>query len=329
MTENGPDAIARAYDSETQAALREALCFFPPLASRAPLEARREELSQVDFIFSTWGMLPLNDEELERFFPRLRAVFYAAGTVQYFARPFLKRGVRIFSAYGANAVPVAEYAAAQILLANKGFFQASRRYAREGWDALQPYLREISGNYRETVGLLGAGAIGKLVIERLKPFDLQLLVFDPFLPEERAASLGVRLASLQEVFSQCQTISNHLANNAQTQGILNYGLFSLMKPTATFLNTGRGAQVVEADLVRALKEAPGRTAVLDVTWPEPVEPGHPFLTMENVFLTPHIAGSVNGEIARMGRYMLTSFRTLLSEGNPPWEVTLPMLATMA
>ncbi|MFR1477023.1 MAG: NAD(P)-dependent oxidoreductase [Hydrogeniiclostridium mannosilyticum] len=75
-----------------------------------------------------------------------------------------------------------------------------------------------------------------------------------------------------EAVCRKQTISNHLANNPQTAGMLNYGLFRRMKPNATFINTGRGAQVVEADLVRA-EEEPGRTALLDVTDPvEPVDP---------------------------------------------------------
>jgi len=102
-----------------------------------------------------------------------------------------------------------------------------------------------------------------------------------------------------------------------------------MRPNAVFINTGRGAQVIEADLVRALTEVPTRTAVLDVTHPEPVQPGHPFYTMENVFLTPHIAGSIGDEIARMGQYMLQEYKAF--SGNMPckYEVTMEMLKTMA
>ena len=85
--------------------------------------------------------------------------------------------------------------------------------------------------------------------------------------------------------------------------MLDYALFSRMPRNATFLNTGRGAQVVEADLVRALREAPDRTAVLDVTFPEPPAADSPLNALPNVFLTPHIAGSKGREVERMGAYM--------------------------
>ena len=79
-----------------------------------------------EFIFSTWVMPAFTEEEIRKYLPSLKAVFYAAGSVQKFARPFLSCGVRIFSAWAANAVPVAEYTVAQIILANKGFFLTSR-----------------------------------------------------------------------------------------------------------------------------------------------------------------------------------------------------------
>lgn len=274
---------------------------------------------QVRHLFSTWGMPAFTQEEIAACFPSLQNVFYAAGTVQGFARPFLKQGVRVFSAWGANAVPVAEYAVSQIILANKGFFQLTRGVA----------CPPFPGNYGCKVGLLGAGMIGKRVISLLKAYRLETLVFDPFLPPEKALELGVALCPLETIFAQCQTISNHLANNAQTEGMLNYSLFSLMKPNATFLNTGRGAQVVEPDLVRALTEEPARAAVLDVTWPEPPAADHPFRAMNNVFLTPHIAGSSGDELKRMAAFMLEEYE-LVASGRPArYEVTEDMLATLS
>ena len=96
-----------------------------------------------------------------------------------------------------------------------------------------------------------------------------------------------------------------------------------------FINTGRGAQVVEQDLIRALKEKPDRCAILDVTMPEPPEENSPLYTMDNVFLTPHIAGSSGNEVARMGKTMLEQFRKFISGQPCEYEVTLEMLKTMA
>jgi phosphoglycerate dehydrogenase-like enzyme len=111
--------------------------------------------------------------------------------------------------------------------------------------------------------------------------------------------------------------------------MLGYAHFSLMNDTATFINTGRGAQVVEDDLIRALREKPDRTAILDVTEPEPPLEDSPLYIMENVFLSPHIAGSAGNEVARMGQYMLEEYRKLISGEPCKYEVTEKMLATMA
>ena len=163
----------------------------------------------------------------------------------------------------------------------------------------------------------------------LRRYDVETLVYDPFASEEKLAALGARRASLEEIFSQCQVISNHIANLPATQRMLRYEHFSRMKPNGVFINTGRGAQVVEEDLVRALREEPDRTALLDVTWPEPPEADSPLWTMPNVILSPHIAGSMNNEIARMGAYMQREYEAL-AEGRPcSWEVTLKRLETMA
>jgi phosphoglycerate dehydrogenase-like enzyme len=329
MTKSGLQAIQNAYDEETRYILKQKLHFFEGIFDEDLLEARKKDLQQVDFIFSTWGMFALTEEQIKEYLPNLKAVFYAAGSVQHFARPFLACSVRVFSAFAANAVPVAEYTLAQILLAGKGYFLAERLYKTKGHSQAAGYKRMMPGNYGEKVGIIGAGMIGKLVISYLKNFRYQILVFDPFLPQEKADELGVEKCDLETIFRECLIISNHLANNEQTQGIMNYKHFSKMRPNAVFINTGRGAQVVESDLVRALSEVPTRTAVLDVTWPEPVEEGHPFYTLDNVFLTPHIAGSIGDEVARMGQYMKEEYEKFASGKPCRYEVTVEMLKTMA
>ncbi len=283
----------------------------------------------VEYIFSTWGMPAFTEEEIKACFPGLKAVFYGAGSVQQFAAPFLNCGVKVFSAWAANGVPVAEYTAAQIILANKGFFQTCVRMSAGDYPGARQVFGRYPGNYGKTVGIIGAGMIGKLVIEMLKNYKLPVKVFDPFLPGEKAAELGVEKCSLEELFSTCQVVSNHLANNAQTVGMLSGDLFRRMLPGATFLNTGRGAQVVEADLADTLKARPDLTAVLDVTFPEPPEAGHPFYALPNCFLTPHIAGSSGDEVHRMAEYMEQEFDLFVSGQPTRYEVSLKMLATMA
>ncbi len=328
---NNGNRIPEVYDTDTIGALITEAGLDGHVYTKAELLAQPALSADADYLFSTWGMPKFTEEEIDRCFPRLKAVFYAAGTVQAFARPFLNRGIRVFSAWAANAVPVAEYTVAQILLANTGYFQACARFSQGLMHhrSAQQHAAAFPGNYGCKVGLIGVGMIGSMVAERLKDYRLEVLVCDPFLSDARADALGVRKVPLEVLFAECQTISNHLANNPQTVGILNGALFDRMKPNAVFLNTGRGAQVVEADLCRALTEYPERTAVLDVTFPEPPEDSNPLYTLPNVFLTPHIAGSKGDEVHRMSEYMLAQFRNITANRPVQWEVTLPMLETMA
>ena len=301
----------------------------PAVHSYDEVIAAPEKFADTAIILSTWGMPVMTEEEIRACFPKLECVFYGAGSVQSFARPFLARGVRVFSAWAANAVPVAEYTVAQIILANKGFY-GNTVLAKEGKrDEARAYTKHFSGNYREKVGLIGCGMIGALVAEMLKPYALDVLVFDPFLSAEKAARLGVTLCSLDELFSECFVVSNHLANNEATQGMLQYRHFSKMRPYATFLNTGRGAQVVEDDLVRALTERPDLLAILDVTYPEPPVAGHGFYTLPNCLLTSHIAGSSGNEVERMAAYMTEELRRYLADEPTRYGVSEKMLETMA
>ena len=322
--------IADAYGETTRAQLAAELAFLPGCCSGEALLSGNlhPELKGVEYAFSTWGMPSLSAAQIADLLPDLKALFYAAGSVQAFARPFLERGVRVFSAWSANAVPVAEVTVAEIILANKGIFRTMHRGAPV-WtehDRARPH----PGNFHTKVGIIGAGMIGTMVIEKLKQLDLEVLVFDPFLPAERAKALGAeKVEDLPSLFRRCHVISNHLANNPQTVNMIDRRCFDEMEENGVFINTGRGQQVVEADLIAALKAKPDRTAVLDVTWPEPPVPGSELYTLENVILTPHAAGSLGNEVARMGEYMQREF-TALYRGEPVrYEVTLPMLETMA
>lgn len=329
---NTPKQIPYVYPQETIDLLITEAGLDPQIYSSAQLLADPSIGAEADYVFSTWGMPALTEEQIAECLPKLKAVFYGAGSVQQFARPFLNRGIAVFSAWAANAVPVAEYSVAQIILANTGYFQACAIRSTPPAERVDNGFshRAFPGNYDCSVGLIGVGMIGAMVAERLKQFQLKVLVFDPFLSDERAAELGVEKTTLERIFTECQTISNHLANNPQTVGMLNYDrCFSRMLPNATFINTGRGAQVVEEDMIRALKEQPDRTAVLDVTWPEPPVDDSELYRMPNVFLTPHIAGSKGLEVHRMSLYMLEEFRRFTTDQPTRWSVSLKMLETMA
>ena len=317
------------YLCENEQNVRNVFCNNERVYKKSEIVRYPEKFEDTEYIFSTWGMPVFTEDEIKRCLPKLKAVFYGAGTVQAFARPFLNCGVRVFSAWAANAVPVAEYTVAQIILANKGFFSSSRLAKAGEREEARNNHGSYTGNYDTNVGIIGAGMIGKLVIGMLKAYRLDVLVFDPFLSDDKADELGVKKVSLETVFKECLVVSNHLANNEQTKGMLDGKLFESMLPYSTFINTGRGAQVVEDDLIKVLNERPDVTALLDVTFPEPPKKDSELYTLENCILTPHIAGSSGNEVRRMGEYIMAEYESFI--GNKPckYEVTLEMLKTMA
>ena len=323
------DVCHRVYDEGVVSKLRGITELDEAIYTKEDILSSADKFSEAEFVFSTWGMPIFSEEEIKKYLPNLKCVFYAAGTVQSFARPFLDCGVKVFSAWAANAVPVAEFTVAQIILSNKGYFLTNRLYHSSGNKAAKDAFNKCNGNYGETVGIIGAGMIGKLVIRMLKQYRLKALVFDPFLSDEKAKELGVEKCELPELFERAFVVSNHLANNEQTKGMLNYDLFHRMRENAVFINTGRGAQVVEDDLVRVLQERPDITALLDVTCPEPPVEEHKFYTLPNCLLTPHIAGSAGDEVSRMGEYMLEEYEKYLMGEACKYEVTHKMLETMA
>ena len=321
--------IARVYDEVTKTAISEMFDFSPTVFTKEDVLADR--LTDMEVLFSTWGFPIMTAEEIAAHLPKLQVIFYGAGSVQAFARPLIRNGVTVVSAWMANSVPVIEYTVAQILLANKGFFGASRLCSRDAASrkAATDHFNSFRGNYDTPVGLIGLGAIGAGVAERLKDFRLKVYAYDPYCSAEKAAALGVELADLAFIFETCLTVSNHTPNIPATRGMLRYEHFSRMPKNGVFINTGRGAQVVEDDLLRALRDEPARTAVLDVTDPEPPVEGHPFYELENVVLTPHIAGSAGAECDRMGAYMAEEAERYLHGVPLRYAVTEKMLETMA
>ena len=267
------------------------------------------DLKNVEVIFSTWGMMCFTDEQLDRM-PNLKAVFYGAGATDYFARPLLARGIKVISAWKANAIPVAEFVLAQIILSMKNYFSNNWTNKFAG-----------PGCYGETVALIGAGAISSKLQEMLKVLNMNLNVLViPSRPERRTISL-------EEAFRTAYVVSNHLPNREDNQKVLTRELFASMRQGATFINTGRGAQVDEAGLIEVLKARPDLTALLDVTFPEPPEAGSELYTLPNVRLTTHIAGSLNDEVHRMADYVIGDYLHFAAGEPLEHEVTEEMLMT--
>lgn len=329
---NNKANVDYVYSKESQERLKKLVGIdMNDIYCQEDLEANPEKFKDVEYVFSTWSMPGGSEpkDDFGRFMPNLKALFYAAGSVRYFAESYFKRNVRIFSAYAANAIPVAEYSVAQILLANKGFYQSSILAKAGKYEEAHKVSLAHAGNYDAKIGIIGAGMIGKRVIELLKPYRLNILVHDIFMSEERAKEMGVTKVDLDTLFSQCDVISNHLANVPATVGILTKELFAKMKPNSTFINTGRGQQTDEDGMLEVLEAREDLCAVLDVTIEEPPKENSKFYTLPNVFLTPHIAGSQSNEVQRMSELIVDELERFLKGEKCLYEIDAEKLKTMA
>lgn len=260
----------------------------------------RALLGEVEILVTGWGCPRIGPDVLAAA-PRLRLIAHAAGTVKGIIDPAVfAAGIQVSHAAQANAVPVAEFTLAAIIFAGKRVFRFRDLYAADrGRQRTIPMQAGDIGNHRRTVGIVGASRIGRLVIERLRPFDYRVLLHDPTIGTAEAARLGVEPVALETLMAQADIVSLHAPSLPATCHMIDRRRLALMRDGATLINTARGALVDEAALLEVL--ATGRIdAVIDVTDPEIPPPDSPFYTLPNVFLTPHIAGAVGLERARLG-----------------------------
>ena len=269
----------------------------------APTPAVAVALSTADVLLTCWGAPELTPDVLAAA-PRLRAVVHAAGSVKHhITGACWERGIAVTSAAAVNALPVAEYTLAAILFAGKHVLRAARQYG--SMRAEHDWRRELesSGNYRRTVGIVGASRIGRRVIELLQPFDTEVLLYDPYVTDPEAEALGVVRTDLDELCRRSSIVSVHAPQLPGTHHMIDGRRLALMPDGATLINTSRGSLVEEEALLREL--VPGRLhAVLDVTDPEVPPAGSPLYTLPNVLLTPHVAGSLGNELHRMTDFAL-------------------------
>ena len=286
-------------------------------------------LQDVEVIFATWGMMAFSDEHFAQL-PKLKAVFYAAGNVKAFAWPLIEHDILLVSAWAINAIPVAEMIISQVLLSCRGYFRSVRAYRADPnqADHIQAKAFPHPGVNGETIGVIGMGWIGRALTKHLQHFGFNVLASDPYLTAERAAELGVEKVSTEELFRRSYVVSNLIPDLPSTKNVLTAALFETMRDGATFINTGRGAQVVEADLIHVMIQRPDLTALLDVTDPEPPTPDSALWSLPNVVISPHIGGTTGDEVVRLADCAIEEF-TAWEAGKPlRYQVTRKVLETM-
>lgn len=290
------------------------------LLDTTPLETFEDEraerlLADAEVLVTGWGA-PRVDQRVLAGAPKLRLIAHAAGTVKGLVdQDVFEAGIAVTHAAQANALPVAEFTLAAIIFAGKHVFRFRDIYASDrNRRRVNPMQAEPLGNYRRTVGIVGASRIGRRVIDLLAPFDFRVLLYDPMVGGEEAARLGAAKVELDALMAEADIVSLHAPSLPATRQMIDRRRLDLMKDGATLINTARGALIDEAALLDVLKT--GRIdAVIDVTDPEVPDESSAFYSLPNVFLTPHIAGAVGLERTRLGEMAVDEIARFV-EGKP-------------
>ena len=254
-----------------------------------------ERAAGMDAIVTGWGapkMIPAVFEAA----PELRLIAHSAGSVHglipdEIAREFIvPRGITVFSANNAIARNVAEAAIGMLLMTMRHWVQFSNWYHDTGHWRTPVY--DPNGQYLQgsTVGVVSASRVGREVVRLLGPWDVTVLVYDPYLSDDDAAAMGVERVALDELFRRSDHVTVHAPRTAETEHMIGAAQLALLRDGATLVNTSRGSVIDQAALV-----AEARTrrinVCLDVTTPEPLPPDHALRGLDNVIITPHCSGA--------------------------------------
>lgn len=263
----------------------------------------RELLKTAEVIVTGTGTARLAEEDL-RAAPCAKAIIHAAGTLRPIVGEYAyDLGLVLSSLAPVNAIPVAEYTLAMILLELKGVNAIAATYQRARRAVDVDALLAGHGVYHRTVGIVGASRIGRLVIELLGNFDVEILLSDPLIEQSAAQQLGAHLIDLPTLVASADVISLHAPLLPETRHMIDAALLATIRDGAVLINTGRGGLVDHAALLTELRTGRFR-AVLDVTDPEPPPATSSLWDLENVVLTPHVAGSRGLELQRIGEEVI-------------------------
>ena len=271
-----------------------------------------ERLAGVEILLTSWGVPRLGSDVLAHL-PKLRAVFHCAGTVRSFVSQELwDRGILVTNGADANAIPVAEFTFASIVLAGKKAHVLANdaRTFREDWSYTAN--RGELGNIGRTIGVIGFSRIGRRVVQLVQQLqDVTCLVSDPHADSSAVAAAGGRLVPLADLLAASDVVTVHAPALPETRHMLGAAELRAMKDHATLINTARGS-LVDTSALEA-ECATGRIhALLDVTEPEPLPAASILYDLPNVVITPPIAGSLGTEPRRMSDAALNDLERYLT-----------------
>lgn len=228
-----------------------------------------------------------------------------------------KKGIPVANIAGANTLAVAEHTIMLMLGCLKKLTLSHEKTKRGEWAQDEMEIHGVFELFGKTVGIIGAGLIGKEVAKRAKPFGPHMIYYDVNrLSKEEEEELGVTYRPLDDLIAESDVITIHAPLTPQTENMISADRITAMKTNAIIINASRGAIVDEAALARALKEGRIRGAGLDVFSQEPISPKNPILDAPNTILTPHIAGATNESRMRIINLTIDNVLSVLTGKEP-------------
>jgi len=271
--------------------------------------------NDVDIILASWGSPKFEKEFLDAV-PNVKMVAYAAGTIKKIVTDdFWERDIKIVSAAAANAIAVAEYTVSAMVFLAKNVRHSAKLYADDDKDNFLKLRDEPVGFNGLNVGLIGASYVGREVIRLLRSYNVKVAIYDPYLTQEEAEKLGVAKMELNQLVSWADVVSVHAPKLPETQNLIGQEQFQLMKDGSFFINTARGT-IVDYEAMAEITPRKNIEVVIDVTDPdEPLPASSPLRSLNNVFITPHIAGSRGNEQQLMGTLAVEEIKRFVA-GQP-------------
>ena len=298
-----------------------------PGGRRVDPEQVAELIGEADAVFTSWGAPKFDDKLMSRA-TKLKVIAHAAGTIKGFVPPeVFDRGVAVTHAAAIIAESVGEWALTVTLMSLRRAYDFNRTMHEGVWGK-----RDFGfglGLYDKKVGIVAASMTGRAFIKLLQPFNCDIMAFDPYLSDERAKQLGVRrIDSLDEMFRTADIVSNHAPTTPETDGMIGAKQLALLGDGKLFVNTARARAIDYDALIRECQSGRIRAA-LDVFPKEPVEANFPLRGLQNVILSPHVAGGTEESRKRLGAGMVDELRRFFAGEKLQYGVTKQMLATMA
>ncbi|MBU1916724.1 phosphoglycerate dehydrogenase [bacterium] len=223
-----------------------------------------------------------------------------------------KKGIIVMNTPLGNAITTAEHAISMMCALTRNIPQANASLKEGRWDKSKFMGSEL---YHKTLGVLGCGNIGKIVVNRAQGLHMKILCYDPFLSDDKALELGIEKCDLSTLLEKSDYITIHTPKNEKTTNLINQQAFAKMKPGMFLINCARGGIVNEKDLLLALENKIVAGAALDVFEKEPVDPENPLLKHDNVIATPHLGASTEEAQENVAQQIAQQMSNYLLQGN--------------